>query len=268
MTRRERLAAKIEKREEWAAGRRSKSAALTRYTDRYRGDVAFNTQPGHIPERARMNRKDEQAAEHQAMAQHHDAKAAGLADQLERSVFSDDHDAIEQLEQRIAGHEAQRDRMKLINKLFKKGDAAGLAAIGLNLDSIKAKLAAAGPYWGGAPHLPYEMTNLGARIRADRERIEQIKARTARSEQAEQAGGVLVEVKPEWRGYCRVTFAEKPERAIIDALKASGFVWGAGHWSGEHAKLPAGIVADAPADAAVRDADREMGIREWEDDQP
>ena len=243
MTRRERLEAKIEKREEWAARRRSKAANLYRSTDRYRGDVAFNTQPGHIPERARVIRKIDQAHEHTEMAQHHDAKAAGLADQLDRSVFSDDHDAIAHLEARIAEHEAKRDRMKLTNKLYKKGDTAGLAALGLDLEVIKAKLAAAGPYWGGAPHLPYETTNLSARIRADRERIEQIKARKARAEQAERAGGVLVEVKPEWHGWCRVTFAEKPAREVLDALKTAGYQWGAGHWSGEHAKLPAEVTS-------------------------
>lgn len=241
MTRRERLEAKVEKREEWAAGRRSKSAALYRYTDRYRGDIAFNTQPGHIPERARVIRKIDQAHEHAQMAQHHDAKAAGLADQLDRSVFSDDIDAVTQLEARIAEHEAKRDRMKLVNKLFKKGDAAGLAALGLDLDKLKARLAEAGPYWGGAPHLPYEMTNLGARIRSDRERIEQIKTRHGRTAQAEQAGGVLVKAKPEWHGWCRVTFAEKPERAVLDALRAAGYRWSGGHWSGEHAKLPAEV---------------------------
>src|SRR3990167_4903758 len=113
MTRRERLETKVAKREEWAAGRRDKAATITRYTDRYRGDVAFNTQPGHIPERARVIRMTDKAAEHQTMAAHHDAKAAGLADQLDRAVFSDDHDAIQKLEARIADHEATRDRMKL-----------------------------------------------------------------------------------------------------------------------------------------------------------
>lgn len=246
MTRRERLEAKIEKREAWAAGRRSKAATLREYGGSLRHDWAFITQPGRIPERARMNRKDEQAFEHAKMAEHHDAKAAGLAHQLDRSVFSDDADAIAQLEARIAEHEAARDRMKLVNKLYKQGDAAGLAALGLDLERLTAKLAAAGAYWGDRPHLPYELTNLGARIRADRERIEQITARNARTEQAEQAGGVLVEVKPEWRGWCRVTFAEKPAREVLDALKAAGFQWGAGHWSGEHANLPGVVGRDGP----------------------
>ena len=40
---------------------------------------------------------------------------------------------------------------------------------------------------------------------------------------------------------CRVTFAEKPERSIIDALKAAGFFWNGGSWHGRAAELPEGI---------------------------
>ena len=237
MTRRERLEAKVAKREEWAAGRRDKAATIARFTEQFRGDHAFNTQPGHIPLRARVIRMEDKAHEHQQVAQHHDIKAAGLEAQLDRSVFSDDTDAIQALWNRIGNHELQRERMKLVNKLYKKGDAAGLAAFGLDLEALTAKLAAAGPYWGGAPHLPYEMTNLGARIRADRERIEQIRARAARVAQAEQAGGVVID-GGEGGEYCRVTFAEKPSRDVLDALRAAGFIWGGGSWVGRRALLP------------------------------
>lgn len=243
MTRRERLERKLEKREEWAAGRRDKAAALRSYGGSLRHDWAFITQPGHIPERAKMNRKDDQAHEHTKMAEHHDSKAAGLEAQLERAIFDDDADAIEQLEARIVDLEASRDHMKQVNALYKKGDVAGLAALGVDLEALRAKLAAAGAYFGSKPHLPYELTNLGARIRADKERIEQIKARNARSEQAEASGGVLIEAKAEWNGWCRVTFAEKPDRAVLAALRAAGYRWGGGYWSGERAKLPAEVVA-------------------------
>lgn len=122
-----------------------------------------------------------------------------------------------------------------MNALYKKGDGAGLAALGVDLEVLKAKLSAAGGYWGSRPYLAYELTNLGAPIRSDRERIDEIKARQTRSAQVEQAGGVLVEAKP---GYCRVTFAEKPDRAILDLLKGAAFRWGAGHWFGPTANLP------------------------------
>ena len=34
---------------------------------------------------------------------------------------------------------------------------------------------------------------------------------------------------------------DKPERAVIDALKAAGFRWGAGSWSGRTENLPASV---------------------------
>jgi len=237
MGRRERLEAKLEKRQDWAAGRRSKAEHGFAQADPYRGDVAFNTQPGHIPERARVIRAGERAMEHMTMAEHHDSKAAGLESQLDRSVFSDDDNAVGALEARIAEHEAQRDRMKRVNQLFKKGDAAGLAGLGLALEKLKAKLTAAGAYWGSKPHLPYELTNLGARIRADRERIGAVKAQRTRTEKAEGAGGVLIEGQE----YVRVTFAEKPERATLDALKTSGFHWSGGGWCGRRDQIPTNV---------------------------
>ena len=237
MTHRERLEAKAERRREWADGRRAKASALRAANEPYRGDYAFATQPGHIPERARANRRDERAFEHSQVAAHHEGAAAGIESQLDRSIFSDDPDGIEALTARIAANETTRDRMKEVNRLYRKGDAAGLAALGLNLDTLKANLAAKGPYWGDKPFLSYEFTNIGASIRRDRERIEEIKRRAARTEAAEAAGGVTIQ-GDEW---VRVTFAEKPDREVLDALRAAGFQWGAGSWTGKRAALPSGI---------------------------
>lgn len=39
--------------------------------------------------------------------------------------------------------------------------------------------------------------------------------------------------------YIRVTFAEKPDRAVLDALRNAGFSWSRGSWYGYRAKLPA-----------------------------
>ena len=35
-----------------------------------------------------------------------------------------------------------------------------------------------------------------------------------------------------------MTFAEKPERSTLDALKAAGFYWGQGSWTGKLESLP------------------------------
>lgn len=54
--------------EEWADKRQAKANALHARNEPYRGDIAFNTQPGYIPERARVIARTEKAFEHQAVA--------------------------------------------------------------------------------------------------------------------------------------------------------------------------------------------------------
>jgi len=237
MTYRERREAKAERLRDWAAKREQAATATLNSHPEIRHDWAFITQPGHIPLRAQMNRSDDRACQSLAKAKSMESRANGIEAQLDRSIYSDDDSATEALKARIAENEAKRDRMKLINKLYKKGDALGLEALGINLESLKSKLATAGAYWGSAPHLPYEMTNLGARIRADQKRIEEVTRRQTRTEQAEQAGGVVINGD----AYVSVTFAEKPEREILDSLKNAGFSWSGGSWYGYRVKLPAGL---------------------------
>lgn len=245
MTRRERLERKIERRHEWADGRRTKASGLEAYTDRYRGDVAFNTQPGHIPERARVIGMQDRAFEHREVAAHHEAKAAGLADQLGRSVFSDDADAVPALEARITEREAEAGRIVELNRLIRRELRAGLAPGWLErigaTDAERSKIEGNLRDWRGQLMFPgYVLSNLRGRIAADRDRIKAIHAREERSQRAEAAGGVIVEGE----AWVRVTFAEKPARAVLDALRAARFQWHSGSWVGERAKLPLGVAVD------------------------
>jgi len=246
MTRRERLERKIERRQEWAQKAEARSNAASERSHSMMSVIPMG-QPilvGHHSEQRDRNYRDRawnllgKSVEHQKLAEHHEAKAAGLENQLDRSIFSDDTDAVEQLEQRIAENEAKRDRMKQVNSLYRKNDAAGLLAIGIDIEQLRVKLAAAGAYWGSAPHLPYELTNLGARIRDDKKRLEQVKKQGARKAVADEApNGVAIERYTN-NEYCSVTFAEKPEREILDALKAAGFWWAKGSWVGKQDALP------------------------------
>ncbi len=253
MTRRERLQRKLEKRREWAEGRDAKAGACFKVAEPFRGDCAFNTQPGHIPERARVIAAQERGFEHSKMADHHRAKAGGLADQLDRTIFDDDPDAVERLEERIRENEAKRDRMKQVNTLYRKGDAAGLAALGLDLERLRARVASVGLSFVKAPFEGYQLSNLGATIRKDKERIETIRRKQGVAARAAEApGGFVIE----GGDYVAVTFAEKPERAILDALRAAGFTWSGGSWRGYRSKLPAeiGAAADARTTAEHRTA--------------
>ena len=245
MTRRERLERKAEKRREWAEGRNGKADALrAQDPPGLRNDWAFITQPGHIPERARMNRRDDKAHEHRAMAAHHIGKAAGIEQQLERSVFSDDDDAIEKLEQRIAEREAERAKHNAINKIVRRKPknektpekVADLVAMSLP-ESIAIEFFT--PDFGGRVGIPaYVNQNLGGNIASDKKRIETIRRRAQQASKADDAGGVLI---TEHGDYSAITFSEKPERSVLQALKAAGFSWGGGYWSGLTANIPEGL---------------------------
>lgn len=136
--------------------------------------------------------------------------------------------------------------MVAVNKAWKKyetkGDANGLLALGFteaNIERMKQNLS--GPnVWDRKPHASYETTNLRARIRADKDRIKQITARQTRQAEAENAGGVVIKIIGET--YAQVTFAEKPDRVILDALKANGFQWSSGYWFGSKAKIPQSVL--------------------------
>jgi hypothetical protein len=187
------------------------------------------------------------ACELTAKAEMHESKAANLGHMLDKAIFSDDSDAVEAIEERIKANEAKREHMKRVNALYRKADAAGLEAIGVNYETLKAKLAAAGSYWGSAPHLPYEMTNLGARIRADKERLIHVKRLQERTAKAEAApDGVIIEGTGE---YIRVTFADKPDISTLNELRNAGFRWGGGSWTGQRVKLPACVSELIPVTA-------------------
>ena len=105
MTYRERRAARAERLRGWADKRKEQAAVVFCEADRYRGDVAFNTQPGHIPERARLVRRRDAACASAEKAAEMEGRAAEIERQAGRAVYDDDPDAVERLEARVAGLE-------------------------------------------------------------------------------------------------------------------------------------------------------------------
>ncbi len=252
MTRRERLERKAERRRLWAA----KAAA--------RGESRFNAarqvadqiplgQPilvGHHSERhARADQKRihgnmAKGVEEADRAQSHESKAEGLERQLDRSIYSDDTDAVEALQARIEERKAEVERIKYINKEIRKCGLGWEARLAPPLtDKEKKELIGLAKVWAGVykpGYPPYHLTNLNGRIRADKERLAAIQARTARAERAEASGGVCIE-GDEW---VRVTLADKPAREVLDALKAAGFCWSRGSWLGKREAIPAMVTEE------------------------
>lgn len=264
MTRRERLERKAERRREWADKARVRSEAGFRKADSIASMIPLG-QPilvGHHSEKrhrkdiARIDSGMRKGCEEAALANHHESKADGLERQLASSIYSDDPDAVEQLTAKAEALEAEADKMAAANKAFRKlkaGDGASrlLEVVRLGFvteaDAVEiAKLWALCPYHGGTLYPAYQLSNTRANARRCRERIKTVEARARKQAEADAApGGVVVKRSEPCRYsgtvYATVTFAEKPAREVLAALKAAGYYWGNGSWTGDAAKLPPGI---------------------------
>ena len=251
-TRRERMEARLFKRLQWAETRTAKAESAVKTALDMASVIPFG-QPilvGHHSEkrdrnyRGRIDGKFRKAAEHGEMAKEHRSKADGIEAQLDGSIFSDDENAVEALRAKIATLEAQQVEGKRANSLYKKGGAKALAEAGIIANTPEAiasyEAGIAGNFsWDKRPVASYTLKNRNATIRQARLRIAQIEKQQARKAKADASGGVLIEGTGD---YVRVTFAEKPERSTIEALKAADFSWGGGSWTGRRDALPACVV--------------------------
>jgi hypothetical protein len=242
MTRRERLERKVEKRGEWAGKAVARSNAAYEGVRRIASAIPFG-QPilvGHHSERHarrdadRIHRGMDRSVAESKLAEHHESKARGLAIALERSIFDDDPDAIERLEAKAKACDASAEQCNAINRAWRKGGRAAVAAAFSEGIAAQAEKLCAQFSWL-ARKGPMEATSDRAEARRCRERVKAIRAKQARAEQAEAAGGVVIAGSDTW---VRVTFSEKPAREVLNALRASGYRWGDGSWQGPRSKLP------------------------------
>lgn len=173
-TRRERKARKAERLREWADKRDAKATGLRNATpDSLRHDWAFITQPGPIRERTKMWNRDDRARTHSNKAAEMRARADGIEAQADHAIYSDDHDAAERLQERIAELEAKRDRMKLINREARKFGDGWSKRINPPLTSDeKTDLENAAKFNGVLGYPSYVLSNIGGNIRRLRKRIE------------------------------------------------------------------------------------------------
>lgn len=255
MTRRERLERKAELRREWAEKRKDRAAtsfnaarAATEHIPMGQPIlIGHHSEGRHRAAIARSDRAMRAGCENADMAAHHARKAEGIERQLERCVFSDDPDAVESLQAKIDRAEKLQETMTAANKIVRRKPKnestpekmAELVAIGLTETQARQLFV---PDFAGRIGF-HELTNNNANIRRMKERVKIIEANNARKAAAESSpDGVTIEGSE----YVRVTFAEKPEREVLNALKAAGFYWQGGSWCGARARLPA-TVADLTA---------------------
>lgn len=180
-TYRERRAARAERLRGWAETREQRAAEVFKAGEPYRGDTAFNTQPGHIPLRARVIAREDRAHESLQKARSMQSRASGIEAQMAGSIYRDDPDAIPALERRIAGLEAERDRIKAYNASAR----AGRPDTSLLDESQRASLASVqryAPYQSRGGAMPaYALTNLSGNIKRNRDRLEQLRRQAGNS---------------------------------------------------------------------------------------
>lgn len=172
MTRRERMEARAERRDEWAAGRRDKAQALDNQNKPFRGDIAFFTQPGRVIERERFYERGQHAYDHGTMAEHHGEKADGIRRALRTSIFDDDTDARERMEEKIARLEEQRERIKAYNVSCRKGSPDLSLLSERQQESMLGMIRANQISARGNGAMPrYVLSNLGANITRFKKRL-------------------------------------------------------------------------------------------------
>lgn len=244
MTMRDRMERRAELRREWAAKRSDKAAAAFDAASAVASGIPFgqpilvghHSEARHRSDVAKIDAKMAAGVASARMADHHEQKAKIIEGRLKRTIFSDDADAVANLKKRIAAREQAVERMKFINKAHAKFLKTGVMPDGLSeAEADKVRNYKPAYSWEPHPYPPYALANMRNQIATDKKRVTAVAKMAERAKEASEASdGVLIEGD----AFVRVTFAEKPDRDVINRLKEAGFRWGGGGWSGYREQLP------------------------------
>jgi len=232
----ERQEARKERLESRAAKARAKAEAADRAA-RETADKIPMGQPilvGHHSEkRARRDADRIHNKMGEMIAQQKKAEAlASRAESVGRyGISSDDPEALVKLKEKYLALEKQREAAKLINRLYKKhkGDWAKIQAEGgLSDKRVAAIQARMSTDVYDKPFPGYHLSNLGAKIRTAKKRVDDLLAESERRQtpagpQLAGRGWKVIENAEENR--VQVVFDGKPDADTRKKLKAAGFRW-------------------------------------------
>ena len=188
-TYRERRLAKADRLEEWADKRTARSEADLARAREMTDAIPFG-QPilvGHHSEGRDRRYRDRawntmgRGVEHARKAEDMNRRAAGIRAAAEHAIYSDDDDAIERLEERIAELEAERKRITDYNascrKAARTGGTGDLSLLDDRQRESLATLARVCPYQirKGGQFPAYATSNLSGNIKRNRDRLEALR---------------------------------------------------------------------------------------------
>ena len=221
--------ARVARLERAAARARAEGTARVQRAEKMADIIPFG-QPiliGHHSEQRDRNYRDKihnnfgKGFELLAEAKELEARAANAAKNT--AIFSDDPDAAEKIEAKIARLEQRQVMMRQANKLVRKQDRAGLLEMGYTEGAITRLFDP--DFCGRIGYADYQLTNNGANIRRLRERIKAIESEAARPEAAPvEIGGVRIEENKD-ANRLQIFFPGKPSAEVRADLKARGFRW-------------------------------------------
>ena len=144
-----------------------------------------------------------------------------------RAISSDNEDAVPKLQAKLAALESAHARMVAANKLIRKNDRAGLAALGFTEAQIADLFT---PDFARRVGFPaYALSNSSANIRSTKQRIEALKAAAAARQDGPAPepvpipGGTITEDRADNR-LC-IRFEVRQSSEVVALLKSNGFKW-------------------------------------------
>lgn len=154
-------------------------------------------------------------------------KAGYYADKAESiknndAIFSDDPDALEKLEQKLAGLKENQEFMKTSNKLIRKNDQEAFLKLKFATPKMWQELTQ--PKFGGLGFAGFSLTNNNANIKRIEQRILQLKKQQANEAVDVVINGVRVFENRE-ANRLQLYFDGKPAAEVIKELKGHGFRW-------------------------------------------
>ena len=208
-----------------AAKKRQEAVALNQTAHKMASAIPFG-QPilvGHHSEsrdrnyRSRIDSHFEKSFKASNTADYYAQKASSVGT---GGISADDPDAIPKLQEKLAGLEESQKTMIAANKLIRKGDRAGLVALGFTETQIDRLFKP--DHCCRYGFASYRLTNNNAEIRRLKDRIAQLtKVQNAAPVEVAHEGYTYKEED----GRCQFEFDGKPPEEIRNILKANSFKW-------------------------------------------
>lgn len=170
--------------------------------------------------RARIQSTFEKSAELEEKAKYYAGKAANA--ESNRIISSDDPEAVTKLKEKIAKAEESGAKMRAFNKCMRKGDNAGMLALGFSQGMIDELIKP--DFAGRLGFADYQMSNNNGNISSMKKRLARLEQQSTDTTTEKQAGDIRIVDNVE-DNRLQLFFPGKPSEEVRRLLKSRGFRW-------------------------------------------